>query len=94
MEDEIGWATGLPVSLLGAGRREAEMNLPGRAWLEFEVTCAATGSIIRQTAIFDPLGLSGPLYWYLLYPFHKLVFAGMLRGVCSTAARKVNDRAA
>jgi hypothetical protein len=37
MEDEIGWATGLPVSLLAAGRREAEMNLPGRAWLAFEV---------------------------------------------------------
>jgi uncharacterized protein YbjT (DUF2867 family) len=66
----------------------SEMNLPGRAWLEFEVTRAATGSIIRQTAIFDPLGLSGLLYWYLLYPFHKLVFAGMLRGICRAAARK------
>jgi uncharacterized protein YbjT (DUF2867 family) len=72
----------------------SEMNLPGRAWLEFEVSCAATGSIIRQTAIFDPLGLSGLLYWYLMYPFHKLVFAGMLRGICRTAARDVNDRAA
>jgi uncharacterized protein YbjT (DUF2867 family) len=63
----------------------SEMNLPGRAWLEFEVTRAAAGSIIRQTAIFDPLGLSGLLYWYLLYPFHKLVFAGMLRGICRAA---------
>ena len=79
MKDEIGWARDLPVSLLGAGRREAEMNLPGRAWLEFEVTCAATGSIIGQSVIFDPLGLSGLLYWYLLYPFHNA-------GVCRDAS--------
>jgi hypothetical protein len=72
----------------------SEMKLPGHAWLEFEVSAAATGSIIRQTAIFDPLGLFGLLYWYLLYPFHKLVFAGMLRGIGRTAAKKVNERAA
>jgi hypothetical protein len=30
---------------------EAEMRLPGRAWLEFEVTDAEGGSIIRQTAV-------------------------------------------
>lgn len=72
----------------------SEMHLPGRAWLEFEVTGTATGSIIRQTAIFDPLGLAGLLYWYLLYPLHKLVFAGMLRSICRTAVEKANDRAA
>jgi uncharacterized protein YbjT (DUF2867 family) len=63
----------------------SEMHLPGRAWLEFEVSGTATGSIIRQTAIFDPLGLSGLLYWHLLYPIHKLVFAGMLRSICRRA---------
>jgi uncharacterized protein YbjT (DUF2867 family) len=72
----------------------SEMHLPGRAWLEFEVSRTAKGSIIRQTAIFDPLGLSGLLYWYLLYPLHKFVFAGMLRGICRTAEKQVNDRAA
>ena len=34
----------------------AEMKLPGRAWLEFEVEPTASGSRIRQTAIFDPVG--------------------------------------
>ena len=72
----------------------SEMHLPGRAWLEFEVSGTATGSVIRQTAIFDPLGLSGILYWYLLYPLHKLVFAGMLRSICRTAVAKANKRAA
>jgi uncharacterized protein YbjT (DUF2867 family) len=72
----------------------SEMHLPGRAWLEFEVTRTASGSMIRQTAIFDPLGLSGLLYWYLLYPLHQLVFAGMLRNICRTAVEEAKDRAA
>ena len=62
-------------------RLAAEMKLPGRAWLEFEVTGDDFSSTIRQTAIFDPVGLLGLIYWYALYPLHQLVFAGMLRGV-------------
>ncbi len=62
-------------------RLSAEMKLPGRAWLEFEVTADAEGSLIRQTAIFDPVGLAGLLYWYLVYPLHQLVFGGMVRGI-------------
>lgn len=62
-------------------RLVAEMKLPGRAWLEFEVTGDSTTSTIRQTAIFDPVGLWGRLYWYALYPLHQLVFGGMLRRI-------------
>jgi len=62
-------------------RLKAEMVLPGRAWLQFEVTPDGSGSLIRQTAIFDPSGLAGQLYWYLLYPIHYLIFNGMLRGL-------------
>lgn len=62
-------------------RLVAEMKLPGRAWLEFEVTGDNTTSTIRQTAIFDPVGLWGRLYWYALYPLHQLVFGGMLRRI-------------
>jgi len=39
------------------------------------------GSLIRQTAIFDPVGVLGQLYWYVLYPIHQFVFAGMLKGI-------------
>jgi hypothetical protein len=59
----------------------SEMKLPGRAWLEFEVTEEAGGSRIRQTAIFDPVGLWGLAYWYLVYPLHAFIFNGMLRGI-------------
>ena len=62
-------------------RLAAEMRLPGRAWLQFEVEADGSGSVIRQTAIFDPVGVLGQLYWYLLYPVHQFVFAGMLRGI-------------
>ena len=59
----------------------AEMKLPGRAWLEFAAEPTPTGSRIRQTAIYEPAGLLGRVYWYLVYPLHQLVFAGMLRGI-------------
>ncbi len=62
-------------------RLRAEMKLPGRAWLQFEVDGDGGGSTIRQTAIFDPVGLAGLLYWYGIYPLHSLVFAGLLRGI-------------
>ncbi|MEK6285636.1 MAG: SDR family oxidoreductase [Acidobacteriota bacterium] len=62
-------------------RLSAEMKLPGKAWLEFEVQGDASGSTIRQTAIFDPIGLSGLLYWYVLFPVHQLIFTGMLRRI-------------
>ncbi len=62
-------------------RLSAEMRLPGRAWLQFEVEPSRTGSLVRQTAIFDPVGLLGQLYWYALYPIHRFVFAGMLTGI-------------
>ncbi len=64
-------------------RLHAEMKVPGRAWLEFEVTEQDGVSTVRQTAIFDPVGLSGLAYWYALYPLHQFVFAGMLRNICA-----------
>jgi uncharacterized protein YbjT (DUF2867 family) len=71
-------------------RLAAEMKLPGRAWLEFEVKPDGGGATIQQTAVFDPVGIPGLLYWYAIYPLHARVFAGMLRGV-SQAARAEGD---
>jgi uncharacterized protein YbjT (DUF2867 family) len=68
-------------------RLVAEMKLPGRAWLEFEVSGGGSSATIRQTAIFDPVGLAGIAYWYALYPLHQLVFGGMLRAIARTALR-------
>jgi len=73
-------------------RLNAEMKLPGRAWLEFEVLGDELTSTIRQTAIFDPVGLLGLTYWYALYPLHQLVFAGMLRGIADKALSSYTNK--
>lgn len=62
----------------------AEMKLPGRAWLEFAVEEKGKTSLIRQTAIFDPIGVAGLMYWYVLYPVHKLMFGKMLQAIAAT----------
>ena len=70
------------VELIEPSRRlrlRAEMLLPGRAWLEFEVEPNGSTCTLRQTAEFDPSGWMGHLYWYSLYPLHGLIFGNMLR---------------
>ena len=70
-------------------RLYAEMKLPGRAWLQFEVTPAddGAGAVIHQTAEFDPVGLGGLVYWYAVWPVHAAVFRGMIRGIARAAER-------
>jgi uncharacterized protein YbjT (DUF2867 family) len=79
--DALDWWRVEAVDPDGMLRLIAEMRLPGRAWLQFEVEPADGGALVRQTAIFDPLGLMGLLYWYALWPTHQYVFAGMLRAI-------------
>jgi len=60
----------------------AEMKLPGKGWLQFEARASGNNiSILRQTAYFEPYGLFGYLYWYSLYPLHKVIFAGLAAGI-------------
>lgn len=64
-------------------RLRAEMRLPGRAWLQFEVDDRpeGPGAQIKQTLFFEPKGLTGTVYWHLVRPAHALLFAGMLRAL-------------
>jgi uncharacterized protein YbjT (DUF2867 family) len=66
-------------------RLRAEMRLPGRAWLQFEVEPHEAGARITQTAVFDPVGVVALAYWYGLWPFHEFVFRGMLRNIARAA---------
>ena len=60
----------------------AEMKIPGRLWLQFEVGPDQDGGAhIRQTTVFDPAGYVGLAYWYLLCPVHHMIFSRMLRGI-------------
>ncbi|WP_033436324.1 SDR family oxidoreductase [Saccharothrix sp. NRRL B-16314] len=68
-------------------RLRAEMRVPGSAWLELRVTAAdGGGSTYRQRAVFVPRGLAGHVYWWLVWPFHGVVFGGMARNIASEAA--------
>jgi uncharacterized protein YbjT (DUF2867 family) len=60
----------------------AEMRLPGEALLDFRIEASGESHcVLRQTALFQPRGLLGLLYWYAVLPFHHLVFRGMLAGI-------------
>jgi len=52
----------------------AEMKIPGEAWLEFKIK----DDILYQTATFRPKGIWGRLYWFIVYPFHGVVFTGLI----------------
>lgn len=67
-------------------RLRAEMKLPGRGWLEFIVEpYGADKARLSQAAYFQPTGLTGVLYWYGLYPIHRLIFKGMLAAIVGRA---------
>jgi len=68
-------------------RLAAEMKMPGRGWLEFEVVPRDGDVTIHQTAVFDPHGLGGLAYWYAIWPLHELVFRRMLAGIARAAVR-------
>lgn len=53
----------------------AEMKLPGEAWLEFRLV----EDELVQTATFRPKGIWGRAYWYMVYPFHGIVFNGLIK---------------
>lgn len=86
-------------------RLRAEMIVPGRAWLEFEVTPQTddggsasdggeteTGSVFRQRAIFFPRGLWGRLYWLAVLPFHGIIFKDMASRITAAAAGTKNAK--
>ncbi|HET9077343.1 MAG TPA: SDR family oxidoreductase [Acidimicrobiales bacterium] len=72
-------------------RLRAEMRLPGLAWLELSVAPEGPGgdaagrSRYRQRALFYPRGLAGHAYWWVVSPFHSVVFGGMARNIAAKA---------
>jgi hypothetical protein len=67
-------------------RLRAEMRMPGLAWLEMHADEDSAGrTVYRQRAIFHPRGLLGQAYWWGVYPFHALVFGGMVRNIAAAA---------
>lgn len=61
----------------------AQMKVPGEGWLEFDVQ----PDQLVQTAHFLPQGLWGRLYWYLLVPFHFLIFRDLAKKIVANSHR-------
>jgi hypothetical protein len=58
------------------------MRLPGQALLDFRIGAnGGQNCTLRQTALFEPRGLFGLIYWYAVLPLHGVVFRGMLAGI-------------
>lgn len=67
-------------------RLRAEMIVFGQAWLQFRVKPLDDSHVIlTQTAFYEPKGLTGILYWYGLYPIHRIVFRGMIKAIAAEA---------
>ena len=60
---------------------QAEMKLPGRAWLIFEASPQPDGQTTRLTitALMEPHGIPGWLYWWSTYPYHRFGFRQLAR---------------
>ncbi|QXC63078.1 SDR family oxidoreductase [Aquihabitans sp. G128] len=76
-------------------RLRAEMKLPGEAWLQWSIEPDDDGqhATLHQQAIFYPRGLLGRLYWYLLVPFHGLIFGRMAAKIAQAAEARPADAA-
>lgn len=86
------------VEELDPGKRillRAEMKLPGKAWLEFEVSPGGQEkSTLTQTARFYPRGLLGIVYWYGIYPIHVFVFRRLAAAIGKRAESPLHLRVA
>ncbi len=71
----------------------AEMKVPGEATLTFEVEPFADGTTqMTLQSRFLPKGIAGILYWYMLYPFHEIIFFGMAKAMARATGRPTHGR--
>ncbi|MGE0087221.1 MAG: DUF2867 domain-containing protein [Desulfococcaceae bacterium] len=69
---------------------QAEMKMPGEALLDIRILPSGRGSAqLQMLSRFLPYGLSGLVYWYVLYPFHQWIFSGMLKAMSQSIGREI-----
>jgi uncharacterized protein YbjT (DUF2867 family) len=66
----------------------AEMKIPGEALLDIRIRPIESDLVEMQLlSRFLPKGLFGIVYWYVLFPFHSIVFSGMLRSLARATGK-------
>jgi uncharacterized protein YbjT (DUF2867 family) len=59
----------------------AEMKLPGRAWLQFNIDPETGGNRLAVNAYYQPAGVFGKPYWYVFLPFHFFIFQNLIKEI-------------
>lgn len=59
----------------------AEMKLPGRAWLEFDINDEHDKRRLNVNAYYDTKSFLGKLYWYMCLPLHHFIFHNLIREI-------------
>ncbi len=59
----------------------AEMKLPGRAWLEFNINGENSHRRLSVIAYYDTRTLFGKIYWYACLPFHHIIFKKLIEAI-------------
>lgn len=66
-------------------RLRAEMKVPGEAWLQFEAIPEGRATRLVITALMEPYGVPGWLYWWGSYPFHRFGFRRLAKELAREA---------
>ncbi|MCP4583584.1 MAG: SDR family oxidoreductase [candidate division Zixibacteria bacterium] len=59
----------------------AEMKLPGKAWLEFNIKNGEDRRKLSVMAYYDTASYFGKAYWYILLPFHHFIFKKLIDAI-------------
>lgn len=59
----------------------AEMKLPGKAWLRFNIDREDDKNRLSVKAFFTTKSLFGKIYWYIFLPFHYFIFYDIINQV-------------
>ncbi|MDP3790917.1 MAG: SDR family oxidoreductase [Candidatus Omnitrophota bacterium] len=59
----------------------AEMRLPGKAWLEFNIKEDGPDRVLNVTAYYDTHSLFGRIYWYMCLPLHHFIFHNLIKEI-------------
>ncbi len=69
---------------------KAEMLAPGKALLEFNIEVLPDGTNkLQMTPSFEPRGIWGQLYWWVIAPSHSLMFGSMLKQMAKASDARV-----
>ncbi len=59
----------------------AEMKMPGKAWLEFQIHDEGRQRRLSINAYFHTQSIWGRLYWYFFLPLHQFLFNGLIKQI-------------